>query len=33
VAPKIMEKLSDMIDNSKKPILMWMYDDTYIPMM
>lgn len=33
VAPKIMEKLSDMIDNSKKPILMWMYDDTFIPMM
>jgi hypothetical protein len=33
VAPKVLEKLSDMIDNSKKPILMWMYDDTFIPMM
>jgi hypothetical protein len=33
VAPKIMEKLSSMIDSSKKPMLMWMYDDTYIPVM
>ncbi len=32
VAPKMLEKLGNMIDNSSKPILMWMYDDTFIPM-
>lgn len=32
VSPKVLERIGNMIDNSKKPILMWMYDDTYIPM-
>ncbi len=31
VAPKMLDRLGNMIDNSKKPMLMWMYDDTYIP--
>jgi hypothetical protein len=32
VSTVMLEKLGAMIDNSKKPVLMWMYDDTYIPM-
>lgn len=32
VSPQMLEKLGSIIDGSKKPILMWMYDDTYIPM-
>jgi L,D-transpeptidase catalytic domain len=32
VPTQMLEKLGNMIDASKKPILMWMYDDNYIPM-
>ena len=31
VSPKVLESLSELIDHSDKPILMWMYDDTYLP--
>ena len=31
VSTLMLEKLGSMIDASKKPVLMWMYDDTYIP--
>lgn len=31
VSPKVLESLSKLIDTSDKPILMWMYDDTYLP--
>lgn len=31
VNPAVLEQVGNMINNSKKPILMWMYDDTYIP--
>jgi hypothetical protein len=31
VSPKVLESLSNLIDNSDKPLLMWMYDDTYLP--
>ncbi len=30
VSPSVLEKLGSMIDASKKPVLLWMYDDTYI---
>ncbi|ULQ52307.1 murein L,D-transpeptidase catalytic domain-containing protein [Flavihumibacter fluvii] len=32
VSTLMLEKLGSLIDGSKKPVLMWMYDDTYIPM-
>ncbi|MBZ5857914.1 murein L,D-transpeptidase catalytic domain-containing protein [Flavihumibacter profundi] len=32
VSPVMLEKLGSLIDGSKKPVLMWMYDDSYIPM-
>lgn len=32
VSPQTLERLGSLIDGSKKPILMWMYDDTFIPM-
>lgn len=32
VSTLMLEKLGSLIDSSKKPVLMWMYDDTYIPM-
>ncbi|GAO42882.1 hypothetical protein FPE01S_01_19000 [Flavihumibacter petaseus NBRC 106054] len=30
VSPAVLEKIGNMIDGSKKPVLMWMFDDTYI---
>lgn len=30
VSPAALEKLGNMIDGSKKPVLLWMFDDTYI---
>lgn len=32
VSPQMLERVGSIIDGSRKPILMWMYDDTYIPM-
>jgi hypothetical protein len=32
VPTTVLEKLGNMIDASKKPVLMWMYDDSYIPL-
>lgn len=32
LSPKMLDKVGNMIDDSSKPILMWMFDETYIPM-
>ncbi|MFD2527096.1 murein L,D-transpeptidase catalytic domain-containing protein [Flavihumibacter stibioxidans] len=32
VSPKMLDRVGNMIDKSGKPILMWMYDETFIPM-